>query len=42
MARDRGATATEYVGVLVVVAAVAGALVGTGVDTRIAPNSAAW
>ncbi|GAA1166537.1 hypothetical protein GCM10009654_24270 [Streptomyces hebeiensis] len=36
MARDRGATATEYVGVLVVVAAVAGALVGTGVDTRIA------
>ncbi|MFJ1644293.1 hypothetical protein [Streptomyces sp. NPDC088258] len=34
--RDRGATATEYVGVLVVVAAVGGAIVGTGVDATIA------
>ncbi|MFJ9207389.1 hypothetical protein [Streptomyces sp. NPDC102264] len=35
-ARDRGATATEYAGVIVVVAAVVGALVGTGVDQTLA------
>ncbi|MEV7421044.1 hypothetical protein [Streptomyces sp. NPDC091212] len=34
--RDRGATATEYVGVVVVVAAIGGAMVGTGVDAAIA------
>ncbi|AXG80010.1 hypothetical protein DVK44_22790 [Streptomyces paludis] len=34
--RDRGATGTEYVGVIVVVAAVAGAMVGTGVDRTVA------
>ncbi|MFJ6634722.1 hypothetical protein ACIQMR_25515 [Streptomyces sp. NPDC091376] len=34
--RDRGATATEYVGVIVVSAAVLGALVGTGIDGTIA------
>ncbi|MFI5757360.1 hypothetical protein [Streptomyces sp. NPDC051569] len=36
--RDRGATATEYVGVVVVVAAIAGAMVGTGVDGTIATS----
>ncbi|MEU6708224.1 hypothetical protein [Streptomyces wuyuanensis] len=34
--RDRGAAASEYVGVIVVSAAVVGALVGTGVDGTIA------
>ncbi|MFI6086024.1 hypothetical protein ACIBBB_34650 [Streptomyces sp. NPDC051217] len=33
---DRGTSATEYVGMVVVVAAVAGAMVGTGVDGTIA------
>ncbi|WP_330173873.1 hypothetical protein OG875_09990 [Streptomyces sp. NBC_01498] len=33
---DRGTSATEYAGMVVVVAAVVGALVGTGVDTTIA------
>ncbi|MFE7123952.1 hypothetical protein [Streptomyces sp. NPDC057617] len=36
--RDRGVTATEYVGVIVVVAAVAGAMVGTGIDETLATN----
>ncbi|MEU7282588.1 hypothetical protein AB0A69_27995 [Streptomyces sp. NPDC045431] len=34
--RDRGATASEYVGVVVVAAAILGALVGTDVDAAIA------